>query len=191
MCSIVDVNQIRIRQATYARKLSAIKSNKRFALLTTGTILLLLGVAAPAAYGATQLLDPKVTGNGSGTITCAGGGDACVPCGGLFDGGTTATITFDGAGGITAGHGTWTITMVGFNPGATASGPITSVSTNKVTFSLTGNFNPQGACGPGVLVPISITGNCGTSATITFTATGPTPLFASGSFSGTVTCKGK
>ncbi len=103
MCSIVDVNQIRIRQATYARKLSAIKSNKRFALLTTGTILLLLGVAAPAAYGATQLLDPKVSGNGSGTITCAGGGDACVPCGGLFDGGTTATITFDGAGGDHSG----------------------------------------------------------------------------------------
>src|SRR5690349_23431102 len=103
MCSFVNIDLFILSNKGAERKLSAIKSNKKIALLTMGAILLLLGVATPAAYGATQLLDPHMSGNGSGTITCAGGGDACVPCGGLTDGGSTATIAFDGAGGITVG----------------------------------------------------------------------------------------
>src|SRR5438445_11612144 len=94
--------------ASCERKLSAIKSNKRFALLTTGTILLLLGVATPAAYGATQLLDPHVTGSGtSSNLTCFNTGAACVGCGGLTEGMGSASLSFGGNGGISAGHGTW------------------------------------------------------------------------------------
>jgi hypothetical protein len=147
---------------------------KRFSLGLIGIAALLAAGIMPA-YAQTTL-----TGSGTGSALCSGGGPFA------------ADIIFHASSGGGTTGGTYTITYTAIGIATTASGIITSGHLNDHHFRLEG-LRVSDPCTPTKNIPISIEGRCGTGVTITYklgflTPGGSVHFDVAGTFTGDVSC---
>ena len=160
---------------THKRKLSAIESYKKRALLTMGATLVLLGLLLPAVYA-----DSNVVGNGKGIYNhCVAG----IP----FSSSIGFSAKISSADNVPS-SGVWHITTPDGKEvagGSITRGTITSgVTAGELSYTL-GGLETFGCNSGGVFgSPITISGTCGTDQRIAFIGSSD----EKGTFSGKVDC---